>query len=190
MSEPLSQMYNDAVVFLMKAQNILSLLEGKDRRSIGAADRVVAMVSKDPKQFTALIAGMWSADGVVRMRAADAAEKVSRSQPQLLHAHKRELLGLLVEAREKELRWHLAAMTPRLNLNAAERGQVVEALTGYLEDQSSIVKTFALQGLADLAAKEPNLTPAVVEKLREATRNGTAAMKARARKLLLRMEQG
>ena len=70
-------MYNDAAVFVVKAQNILSLLEGKDRRSIGAADRVVAMVSKDPKQFTALIAGMWSTDGVVRMRAADAAEKVT-----------------------------------------------------------------------------------------------------------------
>jgi hypothetical protein len=182
-------MYNDAAVFLMKTQNILSLLEGKDRRSIGAADRVAAIVSKDPKQFTALIAGMWSADSVVRMRAADAAEKVTRKRPSLLQAHKRELLGLLVEAREKELRWHLAAMIPRLNLNVAERGRVVEALIAYLEDRSSIVKTFALQGLADLAAKEPSLTAAVVEKLREATRDGTAAMKARARKLLLRMEQ-
>jgi len=51
------------------------------------------------------------------------------------------------------------------------------------------VKTFALQGLADLAANEPSLTLAVTEKLREATRNGTAAMKARAGKLLLRMER-
>jgi hypothetical protein len=80
-------------------------------------------------------------------------------------------------------------MTPRLSLNATERGRVVEALTGYLDDQSSIVKTFALQGLADLAANEPSLTLAVTEKLREATRNGTAAMKARAGKLLLRMER-
>ena len=183
-------MYNDAAVFVMKAQNILSLLEGKDRRSIGAADRVVAMVSKDPKQFTALIAGMWSTDGVVRMRAADAAEKVTRRRPSLLQVYKRELLGLLGEAREKELRWHLAAMIPRLNLNAAERVWVVETLTGYLDDQGSIVKTFALQGLADLATKEPSLAPAVVEKLRGAMRNGTAAMKARARKLLLQMEQG
>jgi hypothetical protein len=173
----------------MKAQNILSLLEGKDRRSIGAADRVATIVSKNPKQFAELIAGMWSADGVVRMRAADAAEKVTRKQPQLLQAHKRELLGLVAEAHEKELRWHLAVMTPRLSLNATERGQVVEALTGYLDDQSSVVKTFALQGLADLAANEPSLTLAVTEKLREATRNGTAAMKARAGKLLLRMER-
>jgi hypothetical protein len=183
-------MYNDAAVFLMKTKNILSLLEGKDRRSIGAADRVAAMVSKNPKQFTALIAGMWSANGVVRMRAADAAEKVTRKNPALLGRYKNELLGLLVETQEKELRWHLAVMLPRLELDTEELRRVAEELNDYLADKSSIVKTFALQGLADLAAREPSLTPAVMDRLREATRSGTAAMKARARKLLLRMEQG
>jgi hypothetical protein len=57
-------------------------------------------------------------------------------------------------------------------------------LNGYLEDRSSIVRTFALQGLADLVREEPSLRPRVVEILREAARNGTPAMKARSRKLL------
>jgi hypothetical protein len=124
------------------------------------------------------------------MRAADAAEKVTRRRPELLTPFKKELLGLMTEATEQEMRWHLAAMVPRLPLNAAERELAISSLNTYLEDRSSIVKTFALQGLADLAQGDPTIQPTVVEILREATRNGTPAMKARSRKLLIRLERG
>jgi hypothetical protein len=63
------------------------------------------------------------------------------------------------------------------------------SLSAYLEDRSSIVKTFALQGLADLAEDVPSIRPTVVKILREVTRNGTPAMKARSRKLLPRLER-
>jgi hypothetical protein len=119
------------------------------------------------------------------MRAADAAEKVTRKHRELLQPYKKELLGLMSEAQEQELRWHLAVMVPRLPLNAKEKHFVISSLNGYLEDRSSVVKTFALQGLADLAQAEPGLRPEVVEILREAARNGTPAMKARSRKLLI-----
>jgi hypothetical protein len=119
------------------------------------------------------------------MRAADAAEKVTRKHRELLQPYKKELLGLMSEAQEQELRWHLAVMVPRLPLNAKEKYFVISLLNGYLEDRSSIVKTFAPQGLADLAQAEPGLRPEVVEILREAARNGTPAMKARSRKLLI-----
>jgi len=173
----------------MPRKNILALLAGGDRRSIGRSDQVAAMVSKNPKLFPNLIAGLWSEDPLVRMRAADAAEKVTRDHPKWLQPHKNELLGLMAEAAEQELRWHLAAMVPRLRLNAKERQQALSLLTGYLEDRSSIVKTFALQALADFAAQDPSIRPTVTETLRQAARNGTPAMKARSRKLLLRLER-
>ena len=172
----------------MSRNNVLRLLEGGDRRTIGRADQVAAIVAKSLRLFPKLIAGLWSADPLIRMRAADAAEKVTRERPELLTPFKKELLGLMTEATEQELRWHLAAMVPRLPLNAAERQLAISSLNGYLEDRSSIVKTFALQGLADLAQNDGRLRPKVIETLREATRNGTAAMKARSRKLLLRLE--
>ena len=173
----------------MPGKNILLLLEGGDRRTTGRSDQVADIVAKDPKLFPKLIAGLWSADPLVRMRAADAAEKVTRGDPQLLRPYKKELLGLMTEATEQELRWHLAAMVPRLLLNAAERHLAISSLIDYLEDRSSIVKTFALQGLADLAQDDPRIRGRVVEILREATRNGTPAMKARSRKLLLHLER-
>jgi hypothetical protein len=172
----------------MPRKNILRLLAGGDRRTIGRAEQVAVMVSVDPGLFPKLIAGLWSADPLARMRAADAAEKVTRTHSELLQPYKKELLGLLTEAQEQELRWHLAVMIPRLLLNAKERQVAISALNSYLEDRSSIVKTFALQGLADLAQGEPSIRPGVVETLREATRSGTPAMKARSRKLLTRLE--
>ena len=83
------------------------------------------------------------------MRAADAAEKVTRKNPALLTPYKKELLGLMTETTRQELRWHLAVMVPRVPLNATERQLAISALNTYLEDRSSIVKTFALQGRAD-----------------------------------------
>ena len=173
----------------MPKKDLLRLLQGGDRRTIGRADKVVAIVSKDSRLFPELIAGLWSEDPLVRMRAADAAEKVTRADPNLLRPYKKELLGLMADATQQELRWHLAAMVPRLPLNPKEREVTVSLLNGYLEDRSSIVKTFALQGLADLAQDDASLRPSVVEILREATRSGTAAMKARSRKLLIRLDR-
>jgi hypothetical protein len=146
------------------------------------------MVSKDADLFPELIAGLWSADPLVRMRAADAAEKVTRKNREILLPYKKELLGLMAEARQQELRWHLAVMVPRLLLSPKERHLATSWLTRYLEDRSSIVKTFALQGLADLAQDDPGIRPGVIETLREATRSGTPAMKARSRTLLSRLE--
>ena len=173
----------------MHRNKILSLLQGGDRRTTGRADEVATMISEAPELFPELIAGMWSPDPLVRMRAADATEKVTRTHPELLQSHKQELLGLLAEAQQQELRWHLAAMVPRLQLSHKQRQVVIASLESYLADRSSIVRTFALQGLAELAEDDAAIRSRVIDILRQATRNGTPAMKARSRRLLLRMDR-
>ncbi len=160
------------------------MLKGGDRRSIGRSNEVTKLVLRQPGRFAELVECLWSEDPIVRMRAADAAEKVSAMKTDLLKPYKRELLGLLAEADQIELRWHLATMVPRLSLTGAERQRAAAALLRYLEDRSSIVKTFALQGLVDLARKEPNLLVPATQALEQSLLSGTAAMRARARKLL------
>ena len=172
-----------------RTKDVLAMLSGGDRRSIGHADRVAIIVTENPSLFPRLIAGMWDEDEVVKMRAADAAEKVSREQPNLLLPFKKELLGLMGEAEEQEVRWHLAAMIPRLELDADERRFAVARFKEYLEDRSSIVKTFALEGLWEISRSDPEARVDVIELLREATRSGTAAMKARSRKILAKTER-
>jgi hypothetical protein len=65
------------------------------------------MVSRNLELFPKLIVGLWS-DRLIRMRAADAAEKVTRKNPELLAPYRKELLGWLGEIEEQELRWQLA----------------------------------------------------------------------------------
>lgn len=173
----------------MPQKDILALLRGGNRRTLGRANEVARIVSADPRLFPKLVAGLWSEERLVRTRAADAAEKVTRRYPQLLLPCKKELLGLMSEASEPELRWHLAAMMPRLPLNSIERQFVITQLNEYLKDRSSIVKTFALQGLAVFARNDLAMRNHVIEILRNSVKTGTPAMKARSRRLLSELDE-
>jgi hypothetical protein len=173
----------------MKSKDIPALLKGGDRRMIGRSDEVAEIVAKRPRMFPKLIAALWAQDALVRMRAADAAEKVTRERPELLQPYKQELLALMAETREQEVQWHLAMMIPRMRLTARERQKAMAQYYLYLGAKGSIVRTSALQGLTDLTRQDASIREAVIEILREAVKSGTAAMKARSRHLLARMDR-
>ena len=63
---------------------ILSKLRGGDRRSIGKVAEVVSAVRKTPDLFNDLVTGLFEEDPLVRMRAADAMEKISSDNPEFL----------------------------------------------------------------------------------------------------------
>lgn len=164
--------------------DLLEMLKGGDRRSIGQAPRVVAKVCENPRLFPLLFEGLLTDDPVVRMRAADAVEKISARRPELLAPFKGELLLRISQCDQKEVRWHVAQLLPRLSLDALEMAAAIRILAEYLKDPSRIVRTFALQALADLAEREPSLRPRAIRELRSAARSGSPAVKSRARKLL------
>ncbi len=165
------------------------MLRGGDRRSIGRSKQVVTQVLDQPKSFPEVIECLWSDDPLVRMRGADAAEKISAQRPDLLKPFKAELLGLADETTEAELRWHLALMIPRLPLAHPERKRAIARLRYFLNDRSSIVKTFAIQGLVELSQDDPNLQVEMVDLLEQFCCTGTPAMKARSRKLLKQLQK-
>jgi hypothetical protein len=165
-----------------------TMLAGGDRRSIGRADDVAELVRRNPRKIAKLIECLWDPDPCVRMRAADAMEKVSRELAALLQPYKAQLLGLLAETTQQEMRWHLAVTVPRLRLAITECRRAAESLKAYLEDRSSIVKTCAMQGLRDLIRQDAALEPMVLDLLRSLARTGTPAMRARGRILLRELE--
>jgi len=167
---------------------ILRKLEGGDRRSIGRSEEVVSDVLENPDLFSELITGLAVPNVIVRMRASDAIEKISLMHPEYLWPFKSFLIEQAAISDQKEVRWHLAQILPRLKLNQEERQQVVDILLSYFSDGSSIVKTFAMQALADIAKQSPNYRPSVLARLRELTVVGTPAMKARGRKLLAELD--
>jgi hypothetical protein len=172
----------------MPHASILAVLQGGDRRSIGKSNQLARQILDQPDRFAELFECLWSDDPVVRMRAADAAEKISLQRPALLRPFKAELLGLADETTQPEMRWHLALMLPRLPLTQSERERAIARLHCYLADRSSIVKTCAIQGLSELARGNATLEAAMVELLRAFSRAGTPAMKARSRNLLMQFD--
>lgn len=85
---------------------------------------------------------------------------------------------------DKELRWHMAQILPRLRLLASERRMAIALLFRYLGDTSRIVKTFSMQALFDMSESDPPLRKHGIEILEEALYAGPGATRARARKLL------
>jgi hypothetical protein len=167
---------------------ILSKLKGGDRRSIGNVRAVVATVGKQPDLFKDLVAGLFDRDPIVRMRAADAMEKISTDDPRLLQPFKSKLVGLAQQTRQQELRWHLAQMIPRLDLTPQETTSVTDVFVDYLWDDSKIVVTFAMQALHDLAVKKGRVSTRVLSALENLTHTGSPAIKARGKKLLPKLK--
>lgn len=167
---------------------ILRKLDGADRRSIGRSNEVVSEVLADPRLFSIVFSGMLTVNPLIRMRSADAVEKITAQHPELLRPYKTQLIAQVARIEQKEVRWHVAQMICRVRWNAAEQRRVLELMLEYSSDSSSIVKAFAMQALADLARQAPELRPATLAHLQALTSRGTPAMKARGRKLLAEME--
>lgn len=168
---------------------ILSRLRGGDRRSIGNVTGVVAAVRKRPDLFEDLVTGLFDEDPVVRMRAADAMEKISLEKPQFLQPFKPELIRLAQQTQQQELRWHAAQMIPRLKLTPKETEAVTDIFFDYLTDKSKIVVTFAMQALSDLALKKGVASASMIRAIEGLTRTGSPAIQSRGKKLLPKLKK-
>jgi hypothetical protein len=157
--------------------------------SIGASEEVVADVIRDPTLFDVVFGGMLGEDPLVRMRCADTVEKITATHPEYLRPYKEKLISQVAGVEQQEVRWYVAQMLPRLDLNADERAATFSVLLGYLNDPSRIVKTCAMQALADLAGNDASLQPRVIDLLEDLTRTGSPAMQSRGTKLLDRLRR-
>jgi hypothetical protein len=179
---------------MSKSETIRSMLaQGKGRISAGRAEEVAALVLAQPRRASRMMECLWDDDPAVANRAAHALERVTRDggpvAASILAGWKAALLGLLAEATENKLRWHLALVVPRMELTHDECRRAAQALQSWLEDESSIVKTMAMQGLYDLTRQDASLLPLVVDLLRIFSRTGTPAVQARSRLLLVQLEK-
>jgi hypothetical protein len=166
---------------------LLERLTGGDRRSIGRSNEVGAFVLDKPSLFGVLLSELWSSNPLIRMRAADALEKITVRHTEWLHPYKEQLIAQVAQSQEQEVRWHVAQMFPRLQTSQEERAAIVAILLNYLGDTSKMVKTFATAALTDLAEQDAGLRPEVLRVLEEQTRTGSPAMQSRGRKLLHRL---
>ena len=166
------------------------LSEGRCTMGPGRAFDVAILVLEEPRLDRQLMECLWDEDEGVAGRAADALETVVSERPAILKPWKDALLGLLVETRSLKMRWYLGQTVLRLKLSRPECKRLADLYTSWLDDRSSIVKTCAMQGLAELTRQDTSMTAEVTDLIRHLTRSGTPAMRARGRHLLAKLEKG
>ena len=168
---------------------ILDKLRDGTYGSIGRVNEVILDVQQDPSLFPELIFGMVDPDPATSARAADAVEKLTRDYPDWLAPYKEFLLEEASFSERQKVCWSLALMFGRLPLNASERRHVLDILSVWLDHKGSVLRTCAMQGMADQAEQDRSLLPEVLPVIISCTDTGTPAMRARGRKLIKRLGQ-
>jgi len=128
------------------------LLDSGDLRSINGVDEVLKLIHNQ-NDFDILFACLKSQNRLVVERTADAIEKLSRHDPKYLQKHKQSILKYCSIVQNKELKWHLAQLLPRLELDQLELRNMSQLLEDWARDkkESRICRVNALQSLFDLS---------------------------------------
>src|SRR5262245_36216872 len=119
---------------------LATTLSGGDRRSIGRVAEVVGRIAEEPWLVSDLVEMLQHPEIVVRIRAADALEKLQRLIPSQVAPFQTELLNIAQEVSEPEIRWHLAQMLPRIPTSYMRRAKIAVLLKTYCFDTSVIVR--------------------------------------------------
>jgi hypothetical protein len=166
-------------------KSIERLLQGKDLRSIAGSNKLVGLVH-DQQNFDELFNFMNHSERKIVMRAADAIEKITIRHPEFLMPHKSQFLVILKRAGNKELKWHIAQIIPRLGLSLTELDEVWEILSQWAEDakESIIVRVNSLQGLHELSLQYPETRTKFEQTAQNLKKEGSPAIRARIKKLL------
>lgn len=171
----------------MNNHPLISSLHGGKRWSTDRAQLAAETVLHDPGLFEVLFNGLTLDEPLARMRAAYAVSKVASERPDLLQPYKEQFLDRLLDPDNSHLaRACMLQALRTLTLDKEDIELLIDTLKDFLFSESSIVKTFSLQLLADFAAEDEDLRNDVLPLLWAARERGTPAMRARARKLLKR----
>ncbi len=168
---------------------LLEKLAGGDRRSIGRAREVTEEVLAIPALLPEILAGIWGSDIIIRSRAAHVLRHVATASPSLIASYKEEILRKMPIIDQWEVREQFCILLPLLPLTSQDIDAVLPILQQFLNDKSSIVRTCAMQAMVDLTEVEPELINLVTPIIVQLTDEGSAAMRARGRKLLKVLEK-
>ena len=164
-------------------------LSAGNRSIVSLCKEVAKQVLAQPHLITEVVDSLGSEISGVPSRAARVVELVCLESPDLVRPFKREILDSYAWIDEWQVRAHLSKVIPFLELNRKDVDLAYQIFDRYLSDRSSVVRTFAMQGMFDLLDRAPERTDSVRELIEELTGSGTPAMLARGRMLLVALEK-
>lgn len=160
------------------------ILSGGDLRSIGKSNSVILKIQTQ-KDFDELFQCLFHEDRLVIMRAADTIEKITINNTQYLEKHKDAIIKLCSTVIDKELKWHLALLIPRLQLDDFEFANAWNTLTNWAKDKnnSRIVRVNSIQGLSEMKLQKKSLEKDFKFTLYEIEKENIPSINARIRRL-------
>jgi len=153
--------------------DILEWLKGKDLRSDGSANQAAEAVLQQPVLLEDLIDGLNSEEVVVRGRACDALEKMTRERPDLTIAFLPLLLDTLRKDRLMMVRMHLAMALGHLALYPESVPRTLPALLELLEDSAVFTRSWAIVSLCIIARLYPRHRGEIIQHI-EAYKDDTS----------------
>jgi hypothetical protein len=147
------------------------------------AREIAGEILADRSAVRSLVRELFGDDVEVRKRAADVARRITETDGRLLERYADELAGLLetLPAEESRTRWHLGLVVPRVAHTRMQRLRAARTMSLLAEDESNVVRCSAVEGFGLLAMQEASLRDEAEEMIERFLREGTKAMKCRAR---------
>lgn len=153
-------------------------------RGPGAAPAVAAAALRQPDVLRQLVEATSDSRTVVSTRAANALRKVQEAKPELLLPFAGKLARCALACEEQRTRWDLTLVIGALPLHGRERKLATDVLIQALDSQSAFLRAFALQALVRSSSEDTAIAPCLRRALENAREDASAAVRARARKLL------
>lgn len=128
--------------------------DGK-KNSIAGVDDVILLVLNDKDRLEELYQVMFHEDAWVRMRAADAFEKVCRIRPDWITLFIDRIQSELADSQQASIRWHIAQIYEQVELNDTQKARAIEWLKNILSssDIDWIVSANCMSALAFFARR-------------------------------------
>jgi hypothetical protein len=168
----------------MKPESVREALASGPVRGLGKANAIAVAASRDAKVLKELVEAACDSREVVSRRAANALKKVQAARAELLVPYAGRLVRMALDCDELQTRWNLTLVVGELPVKGRDKKLAVELMFEALESQSGFLRTFAMQGLANLAVDDAVLSARVKTVVERALEDSSAAMRARAKRIL------
>ncbi|HSW92171.1 MAG TPA: hypothetical protein VLG09_06005 [Candidatus Saccharimonadales bacterium] len=142
------------------------LTAGGHANSLGRVNEVIKVVLDDKSRLDELYDCLFEDDAWVRMRAADALEKICREQPEWLLSYIDRFPKELAVSSQPSIQWHLAQIYREVELTSAQKQFAAQWLEGLLSTKEVdwIVAANAMDTLAQFV-KDGSFPEVTLKKL-------------------------
>lgn len=163
-------------------------LAANSSRYLGCANEVAIEALTHSKRVTQLVEALMDKRQLVQHRAANALKKIQRSNPALLKPFAKQILRATITTEHLHTRWNLTIIVGELPLRGRDKSLAIDLMFEALASRSALERVFALQALTNYAQDDAALRTRLHPILQQALTDPSAAIRARARKLLKQLK--